>query len=160
MTLDIFDYLKKRSPSISHRFIHYNISWRKNSNSNLIKKNNISLVQQYITYFQYGRHWKLKFELHQFYRTRWSLVRIYDQVSHWSIQFTWTFNATSYVIILVIRDSDIQKSGLRRKSKVCPLDTQFKISGLRISHSKVFSSGLYGCCLPTGCGGGRNWGSL
>ena len=35
---------------------------------------------------------------------------------------------------------DIQKRGLKRKSKVCTLDTQIKRSGLRISHSKVFSS--------------------
>ena len=33
-----------------------------------------------------------------------------------------------------------RKNGLRRKSKVCPLDTQIKYLGL-ISHSKVFSSG-------------------
>ena len=33
-----------------------------------------------------------------------------------------------------------RKNDLRRKSKVCPLDTQIKYSGLRISHSKVFSS--------------------
>jgi len=33
-----------------------------------------------------------------------------------------------------------RKNGLRRKSKVCPLDTQIKQSGLRITHSKVFSS--------------------
>ena len=33
-----------------------------------------------------------------------------------------------------------RKNGLRRKSKVCPLDTHIKLSRLRISHSKVFSS--------------------
>ena len=32
------------------------------------------------------------------------------------------------------------KNSLRRKSKVCILDTQINYSGLRISHSKVFSS--------------------
>jgi len=35
---------------------------------------------------------------------------------------------------------DIQKRGLKIKSKVRTLDTQIKRSGLRISHSKVFSS--------------------
>ena len=37
---------------------------------------------------------------------------------------------------------NIQKRGLRIKSKVCTLDNQIKRSGLRISHSKVFSSDL------------------
>ena len=37
---------------------------------------------------------------------------------------------------------DIQKRGLRIKSKVCSLDNQIKRSGLRISHSEVFSSDL------------------
>ena len=35
---------------------------------------------------------------------------------------------------------DIQKRGLGKKSKVYTLDTQIKRSGLRISHSKAFSS--------------------
>ena len=35
-----------------------------------------------------------------------------------------------------------RKNGLRRKSKVCSLNTQIKKSGLMISHSKVFSYGL------------------
>ena len=33
-----------------------------------------------------------------------------------------------------------RKNGLRRKSKVSPMDTRIKYSGLRISHSKAFSS--------------------
>ena len=33
-----------------------------------------------------------------------------------------------------------RNNGLRRKSKVCPLDYQIKLLGIRISHSKVFSS--------------------
>ena len=35
-----------------------------------------------------------------------------------------------------------RKNGLSRKSKVCPLDTQIKYSGFRISDSKVFSTGI------------------
>ena len=33
-----------------------------------------------------------------------------------------------------------RKNRLRRKSIVCPLDSQMKLLGIRISHSKVFSS--------------------
>ena len=50
------------------------------------------------------------------------------------------FRAEHFRMVDILCIRDIQKRGLKRKSKVCTLDIQIKQSGLRISHSNVFSS--------------------